>query len=1036
MFAAWGRGVARFCWPVFAVVLAAVVAAGVWGLGVFGQLTEGGYNDPGSESTRASEVVQQALGAQGGDVVVIYTPADGEVDDAVLAQRVENRLSALPRDAVTGSTSYWQAKAPQYVSEDGRSAVAVLTLAGDGDAEKLESYRRITDRLDVAGATTRLAGGAALADATTTLSTRDLAVAEAISLPIVLILLLLVFGSLVAAALPVIVGGAAVLGSLGVLHAITYGHDVNSFAVNVASLLGLGMAIDYGLFMVGRFREEQSYGRTPAEAVIRTVATAGRTVLFSATLLMIALAGLLLFPQGFLKSLAYGGLAAVALAAVLSLTLLPALLAILGPRVDKLPIRLPRRRGDRPPGTGWARLADIVLRRPVLVVLPIVAGLLVLAAPIRGVEFGEADERVLPASEPARQALETLKTDFPALSSSGIQVVLRGGAGGAEAFEGRLREVPGVAQVTPAGAARGVTVFTATPRDTDPFSEQARDTVRAIRALPPPAGAELLVGGTTARNVDSLEATGDRLPLMIALLVGATLVLMFLAFGSVLLPIKAVVMSALSLAATFGLLVWIFQEGHGAGLLNITPAPPEVGIVVLMAAVVFGLSTDYEVFLLSRMVEARTRGATTPEAVTTGLARTGRVISAAAVLLIVVTGAFALSSVTTMRFVGVGMIIALVLDATVVRMLLVPAVLGLLGDASWWAPGPLRRLQEKAGLAEYEDEELFPTVSVGRHAAPGEAVARTGGAARPRHASPEPEPVPAWAGPAQEVPATAEAPVSPGAASPAEVSSAAPVTASAPVPGVSRAGAVSDGDDTAGRSATGEQAVVRAQAAVRVPSGEQAAVRAPSGEQTAVRAATGEKAAVRAPSGEHTAVRAPSGEQEAVRASSGEQAAIRTPSGRQPAAGTNAGEPPAASQPSGEQPALRPAEAAQTALLHPSGEQTTVRQQAAVNAPSGEQTPVRAPGGEQIAVGPPDGDQAIRHPGGEQPPVRHPSGEHPAVPPPSPGAHPATRHPTGEQSPVSPPPNPGDPEPDATAVLELQPTVDLSARREQERRQQ
>ncbi|MEV6494020.1 MMPL family transporter, partial [Actinoplanes sp. NPDC051633] len=583
--------------------------------------------------------------------------------------------------------------------------------------------------------------------ATTELSTRDLALAEAISLPVVLILLLFIFGSLVAASLPVLIGGCAVLGSFGVLHAVALHHDVNSFALNVASLLGLGMAIDYGLFTVGRFREEQEQGHSPAEAVARTMATAGRTVVFSASLLMIALGGLLLFPQGFLKSLAYGGLAAVGLAAFFSLTVLPAMLALLGPRVDKLPVRLPRRRNAPPPGTGWARLAGLVLRRPVLVVLPILAGLLILANPIRGVQFGEADERVLPASEPARQALEKLKADFPSLSTAGIQIVLRG-PGQPAPFAAAVAKLPGIAGVTPGRSAAGVATLTATPEDKDPFGTGARDAVRAIRDLPAPAGTQVLVGGATARNVDSLEATVDRLPLMIGLLVGATLLLMFLAFGSVLLPVKAVVMSALSLAATFGVLVWVFQDGHGAGLLGVTPAPPEVGIVVLMAAVVFGLSTDYEVFLLSRMVEARTRGATTAEAVTTGLARTGRVISAAAVLLIVVTGAFALSSVTTMRFVGVGMILALVLDATVVRMLLVPAVLGLLGDAAWWAPGPLRRLQERAGLAEYSSEELFPTVSVGRHAAPDDAVASPSGVSRPRHASwteEDEKPRPDWA---------------------------------------------------------------------------------------------------------------------------------------------------------------------------------------------------------------------------------------------------------------------------------------------------
>jgi RND superfamily putative drug exporter len=441
----------------------------------------------------------------------------------------------------------------------------------------------------------------------------------------------------------------------------------------------------------------------------------------------------------------------------------------------------------------------VVLRRPVLVALPILAVLLVLAAPILGVRFGDNDERILPAGNPARQAIETLKADFPALSSAGIQVVLRGTQGDAPAapagttFAAEVEKIPGIAAVAPAGSGGDVLLYTATLTGTDPFSTAARDAVAALRALPAPAGTEVLVGGTTAGNVDSLAATAEQLPLMVSLLVGATLVLMFLAFGSILLPVKAVLLSALSLCATFGVLVWIFQDGHGAGLLQVTPAPPEAGIVVLMAAVVFGLSTDYEVFLLSRMVEARTRGASTAEAVTTGLARTGRVISAAAILLIVVTGAFALSSVTTMRFIGVGMIVALVLDATVVRMLLVPAVLKLMGDAAWWAPGPLRRLQERAGLAEYEDEELFPTVSVGRHAAPEPGAARPtvapAGAAPPRHAS--------WfeapGGAASVSPAS---PVSPAGGGPGHFSAGVPVSGgatsgypvagSAPLPAPSR----------------------------------------------------------------------------------------------------------------------------------------------------------------------------------------------------------------------------------------------------------
>jgi uncharacterized membrane protein YdfJ with MMPL/SSD domain len=731
VFAAWGSWVARHRWPVLVIVLAAILGAGVWGVGVFGRLSEGGYTVPDSESSRAADVVQAALGAQGADIVIVYTPAAGSIDDAALGKRVRARLAALPRDAVTATDSYWSGGKPRYAEADKSRAVAVVTLAGQGDAGKLAAYKKVAGDFAVEGTTSQVAGAPVLADAAATVSTRDLGRAEAVSLPIVLILLLFIFGSLVAASLPVLVGASAVLGALGVLHAISLGHDVNSFAANVASLLGLGMAIDYGLFIVGRFREEQGFGRTTSEAVGRSIATAGRTVLFSATLLMIALAGLLLFPQGFLKSLAYGGLSAVALAALLSLTLLPAMLAILGPGIDKLPVRLPGRSSSSPAGSSWARLAGVVLRRPILFALPIVAGLLLLAAPIRGVSFGDNDERILPATEPARQAIETLKADFPALSSAGVQVVLHrnGAAAGSPsstAFAADIKKVPGVAAVTQTGAGGDVVVLTATLQDHDPFGTPARTAVRDIRALTPPAGTEVLVGGATARNVDSLEATAHTLPLMVSMLVGATLILMFLAFGSILLPIKAVLVSALSLSATFGTLIWIFEDGHGAGLLNVTPAPPEVGIVVLMGAVVFGLSTDYEVFLLSRMVEARTRGATTAEAVTTGLARTGRVISAAAILLIVVTGAFALSSVTTMRFVGVGMIIALFLDATVVRLLLVPAILKLLGDAAWWAPGPLRSLQAKASLAEYAGEELFPTISVGRHAAPLASLADPG----------------------------------------------------------------------------------------------------------------------------------------------------------------------------------------------------------------------------------------------------------------------------------------------------------------------
>ncbi len=689
MFANWGSLAYRRRWVVLIATVVLAVAGGVWGLGVFDKLSQGGYDAPSSESARANKVAQDAFGRQGGDVVVIY-----DTVDAGHLKKISQQLSGLPSDAVL------RVQDPIPSPEAGKSLVAI-TLRGTDSNTHVKQFGEISDQLKVDGITQQVGGLVPMQKAINDMSASDLTKAEAISLPIVLVLLVIIFGGLVAASLPVAVGGLAIMGSLGVLHAISLGTEVNSFAVNVASLLGLGMAIDYGLFIVGRFREELAAGRSTEEAVKRTVMSAGRTVMFSATLLVIALSGLLLFPHGFLKSLSYGGMSAVAIAALVSLTLLPALLGILGHRVDKL--SMPWRKGKTPSERGWRRLGGTVMKRPLLFALPIVAVLVALGAPFLDVKFGEVSEKVLPEGNASRVAAETINRDFGALASGGLKVVVSGDPAPADmqAFIAKVGDVPGVGEVrVGAEPKNGVWLLNA-GLEHDQLSDESKQAMKDVRALAAPgASAEVLVGGSTAVVSDSLDAIKDKLPWMVLLLVGATFVLMFLAFGSILLPIKAVVVSALSLSATFGVLVWVFQEGHGASLLGVTPAPLESGIVVLMAAMVFGLSTDYEVFLLSRMVEARGRGASTEEAVTTGLAKTGRVITAAALLLIVVTGAFAFSQVTMMRFVGVGMILALALDATVVRMLLVPAVLKLLGDAVWWAPGPLRRIQQRMAIHE------------------------------------------------------------------------------------------------------------------------------------------------------------------------------------------------------------------------------------------------------------------------------------------------------------------------------------------------
>ncbi|ANZ37121.1 MMPL domain-containing protein [Lentzea guizhouensis] len=704
MFAKWGSLAYRRRWVVLVATVLLAVLGGVWGLGVFDKLSQGGYEAPSSEAARADKVAEEAFGRKNGDVIVIYR---GDFGNPLELKKVADHIGGLSKDDVLNVVG-------PVPSDDKQQALVAITLNSSDSNEQIKQFEDVQARLSIDGFSQQVGGLVPTQKAINDMSQEDLTRAEMFSLPLVLLLLVIIFGGLVAASLPVVVGGLAIMGALGVLHVVAIYTEVNSFAVNVASLLGLGMAIDYGLFMVGRFREELAQGRTTEQAVGRTVASAGRTVLFSATLLVIALAGLLLFPHGFLKSLAYGGVASVAIAALVSLTLLPALLGVLGHRVDKL--AMPWRKRE-PSERGWRRLSGWVMKRPVLVAVPIIGVLVALGAPFLGVQFGQVTEKVLPEGNPVRVATENINENFSALSNTGFKVVVKGGDQAAvQEYLGKLKDVPGVGEVQPVGQGGGVTAVSA-GLEQDALSDESKQALKDVRALPAPQDAEVLVGGNTAMVSDSLDAIRDGLPLMVALLVGATLVLMFLAFGSVVLPIKAVVMSALSLSATFGVLVWVFQEGHFADLLGVTPGPLESGIVVLMAAIVFGLSTDYEVFLLSRMVEARSNGATTEEAVTTGLAKTGRVITSAALLLIVVTGAFAFSQVAMMRFVGVGMILALALDATVVRMLLVPAVLKLLGNAAWWAPGPLKRIQERLALhdepADDLDEEVREPVAVG-----------------------------------------------------------------------------------------------------------------------------------------------------------------------------------------------------------------------------------------------------------------------------------------------------------------------------------
>ncbi|MGA9870431.1 MAG: MMPL family transporter [Rhodococcus sp. (in: high G+C Gram-positive bacteria)] len=699
--------VSRKRW-VLTIAVVVVALSGVWGLGVFGKLSEGGFVDPGSEAAEVSSLVS-GLGQPTPDIVAIYTAPEGRTIDDI-GPEVTAVLDQFQSEyTVENVSSYWSANAaakPFLISKDGTKALATVTLGRDSGVT-FSTFGELPPQLEVPSVNSQFAGGSVVGVSFSSTLQSDLVRSEAIAIPITLILLIVIFGGVVAAAVPVFVGILSVVSALAILRVLTSFTEISSFSINVASLLGLGLAIDYGLFIVSRFREEMRAGAEPADAAVRTVLTAGRTVIFSGLLLICAFAGMLVFPQPVVKSLGFGAMAAVAGAAVLSLTAVPALLAILGPRINSLTwSKSASDRGEARAQKFWGTVVTRVMKKPGIVAAVIVVGLLVLSAPILKVTLGEIDYTALPQDDPARVAVETLNTQFPT-TGEGATVVLRGidgqkpqGAPIADITR-QAQAVDGIGRVEFTGSSDDFVVLQATFGEPGPGETEVESTSAAVadlRQMTPPGGTEILVGGSRALVDDGNAAIAKWLPAMIAIMVVSTLILLFLAFGSIVLPIKAVLMAGLSLAATFGVLTWVFQEGHGAELLGVTPAPLEATFVVLILAVVFGLSTDYEVFLMSRMVEARAAGASTEEAVIVGAQRTGRIVTAAALILIVVTGAFTISDLSIMRFLGVGMILALIVDATIIRMLLVPSLVKLMGEANWWAPAWMKKVHEKVGI--------------------------------------------------------------------------------------------------------------------------------------------------------------------------------------------------------------------------------------------------------------------------------------------------------------------------------------------------
>ncbi|GAA4953125.1 MMPL family transporter [Yinghuangia aomiensis] len=714
--------------------------AGFVGRGAGDHLLAGGTEVPKSSSARAAAALDREFPGSRPNLVLLVTPARGGVDSpesAGAAKALTDRLAA--EAGIVGVRSYWSTGSPALRTDDGRSGLVLAHLEGSENAvaDTLDRiaphYRGTQGGLDV-----RIGGLAAVQHDIQSTIRDDLVRAEMIALPITLLILVLVFGSAVAALLPLGVGLFAMFGTNAVLRVVAGVTDVSVFAQNLTTVLGLGLAVDYGLFMVRRYREELARGLSPTEAVATTLRTAGRTVLISALTLAVSLAAMLAFPQYFLRSFAYAGIPVVMLAAVGALVVLPAALVLLGKRIDAGDLRKPFRRlrrsrgagTDSTPGTqstqsaastdgtGWLRVAHTVMRRAPLVAFATLAGLVVLGLPFLGVKFGTADDRQLPVTAESRQVQQVIRDHIDGRPAGSIEIVL-GDTSAAEraGYAARLSALDGVARVvgpdgvfragqaeSPAGPAEpgrleGGSAYLSVVPAGEELSPAGQELVREVRATPAPAQA--LVGGAAAVVVDGKDAIADRLWIAGAVVVLATFVLVFLLTGSVVMPLLAVLFAALSLTAMFGAVVWVVQDGHLSGLLDFTPTGSiETQLPVLMFCVAFGLSMDYGVFLLSRVKEEYDTTGDHRHSVAIGLARTGSIITAAACVLAVVMAAIGASRVTNTMMFGAGLALAVLVDAFVVRGLLVPATLALVGERSWWAPAFLRRVHARFGIDE------------------------------------------------------------------------------------------------------------------------------------------------------------------------------------------------------------------------------------------------------------------------------------------------------------------------------------------------
>ncbi|HEY4830139.1 MAG TPA: MMPL family transporter [Solirubrobacteraceae bacterium] len=693
------------------VAVVGAVIAGVFGSSVAQHLSPYGATDPATQSVQATNRYQAATGRQidPGVVALVDVGEVGNVRTPAAQQRVNHVATVLSNSPdVARVVTYYESRDPAMVSRDGRLTYVLAYFKPRSDTQLEKDAQHIENRF--AGLSYVKLGGGQIANAqVNTQVSHDLEHSELLAFPFVFLLSLLFFRSLVAALLPPLLGGLAIIATFFVLRIVASFVDLSVFALNLTTGLGLGLAIDYSLFMVSRYREESARSGFNLQALTRTLQTAGRTIIFSSLTIAAAVASLTIFPQRFLYSMGIAGAVVALLAASLALVVLPALLSVLGPRVNALaPARLARAadRDARPAEKGfWYRLSRLVMRRPAPIAIVSAAFLIALGIPFTHIKFTSVDASVLPTTASARQVNDVLNTQFPPNRGAPLDVVVGAPAGSSTVarLEQEITGLHGVSAVAPAQpAGPAMSLITVAPAN-GPLTESTQHLVRQVRNLRVTTGVYLGVAGETAAYIDLEHSLGAHLPAVLAVVVATTLIILFLMTGSVLLPIKAVIMNGLGLSAMFGILVLIFQDGNLQGLLGFRSLGAlDATQPILLFAVGFGLATDYGVFLLSRIKEARDAGASDADAVAFGLERTGRVVTAAALLFAVALAAFSTSEIVFVKELGVGAVLAVLIDASIIRALLVPSLMQLLGPLNWWAPRPLRRLHDRIGLREGE----------------------------------------------------------------------------------------------------------------------------------------------------------------------------------------------------------------------------------------------------------------------------------------------------------------------------------------------